>query len=340
MALSKIRNDSLADTAVHGRRNLIINGAMQVAQRGTSFAAASNQYTLDMFKLNKTSGVDEFVATVTQDTDTPDGFTTSFKVDVTTAETAIGADERVEIEQRIEAQNLQHLQYGTSNPKTLTLSFWVKSSVTGKYGINVRHHDGGKSKGLDYTVNAADTWEYKQISFTGNPSAAIDNDNYIGIWIRWSLILGTNFQNTSVENAWGSSSYWATTGLQSTWGTNASHNFWLTGVQLEVGDKSTPFEHRSYGEELASCQRYYEEGFVEWYTTVSNTGSFNPDFVGTCGFNTTKRVAPTMTVSGQTNTNCATPSLTGQVNGFETQYNITSTGIGGTQFTYKASAEL
>ena len=303
----EIESNKLDDNAVHGRRNLVINGAMQVAQRGTSFTDASGEYMLDRYRINKTN-IDNLVVDVTQDTDTPDGFSSSMKFDVTTAESAIASDERCSFEQRIEAQNLQHLQYGTSGAKTLTLSFWVKSSVTGKYGINIRHHDANVNKGLDYTINTADTWEYKQISFTGYTPTAINNDNGIGLWLRWMLIVGTDYQNTSVEDAWhtATDSYFVTTGMQSTWGTNASHNFWITGVQLEVGEAS-PFEHRSYGEELSFCQRYYENNYPQGSavgTTFSNsTGSEGLSFRGSAGtayssitFKQVKRVAPTITI--------------------------------------------
>ena len=287
MALSKITNASVADTAVHGRRNLIINGAMQVAQRG-DITGASGEYTLDRYRFNKTN-IDNLVVDVTQDTDTPDGFSNSMKVDVTTAESAIASDERCSIEQRIEAQNLQHLQYGTSGAKTLTLSFWVKSSVAGKYGINIRHHDANVNKGLDYTISTADTWEYKQISFTGYTTTNFNNDTGIGLWLRWMLIVGTDYQNTAVEGAWsGTTTYYTTTGMQSTWGTNASHNFWLTGVQLEVGDTATPFEHRSFGEELALCQRYY-------WDTKGYSGLQSDEISDVIYFPVTMRATPSTT---------------------------------------------
>ena len=305
MALSKITNASVADTAVHGRRNLIINGAMQVAQRG-DITGASGEYTLDRYRFNKTN-IDNLVVDVTQDTDTPDGFSNSMKVDVTTAESAIASDERCSIEQRIEAQNLQHLQYGTSGAKTLTLSFWVKSSVAGKYGINIRHHDANVNKGLDYTISTADTWEYKQISFTGYTTTNFNNDNGIGLWLRWMLIVGTDYQNTAVEGAWsGTTTYYTTTGMQSTWGTNASHNFWLTGVQLEVNDTATPFEHRSYGEELALCERYYQRysangsgnGAVAVFADWSGTNAYMP-----YSFKSKFRAFPTFYVSDKAHFN-------------------------------------
>ena len=242
-------------------RNLIINGAMNVNQRGsiTGIGSSSPQYTIDRYRLNVTN-TDEFACTVSQDSDTPSGFSNSMKVDTTTAESAIATDERCSIEQRIEAQNLQHLLYGSSDAKTLTLSFFVKSSVAGKYGINIRHHDASVNKGLDYTINSADTWERKEISFTGYTPTAINDDNGIGLWIRWMLIVGTDYQNTAVENAWsGNTSYYTTTGMQSTWGTSTDHNFFLTGVQLEIGQNSTSFEHEPFDTTFRKCQRYYQK---------------------------------------------------------------------------------
>ena len=180
-------------------RNLIINGAMQVAQRGTSFTAANSIYTLDRYRLN-TSNEDEFVCDVSQSSDAPDGFSNSLKVDVTTAEATINADERVSIEQRIEAQNLQHLEYGTSNAKSTTLSWWVKSSVTGKYGVNIRAHDAVDNYIASFTINAADTWEHKSMTIDGNTlsGGGITNDNGIGLWFRLMLVCGTDNRTSSV----------------------------------------------------------------------------------------------------------------------------------------------
>jgi len=278
-------------------RNLIINGAMNVNQRGSITGISSSTNTLDRYRLN-TTNLDEFRATVSQDSDTPSGFSNSMKVDVTTAESAIATDERCSIEQRIEAQNLQHLLYGSSDAKTCTLSFFVKSSVAGKYGINIRHHDASVNKGLDYTINSADTWERKEISFTGYTSTAINDDTGIGLWIRWMLIVGTDYQNTGVENAWnGNTTYYTTTGMQSTWGTNTSHNFYLTGVQLEIGQNPTEFEHESFERTLSKCQRYFQSwgqvqavGAGTWYS-ASQVIAFMP-------FHKIMRDAPTMTTSG------------------------------------------
>ena len=159
------------------------------------------------------------------------------------------------INQRIEAQNLQHLKYGTSSAETLTLSFHVKSSVTGTYAISVFQQDASKYYSTTYTVNSANTWEYKTVKINGNTSDIINNDNGSGLRLSWTLSSGSNFTSGS-NDAWGDSTNWAV-GHNASWITTSSATFFLTGVQLEVGSQVTPFEHRSFGEELALCQRYY-----------------------------------------------------------------------------------
>ena len=282
-------------------RNLIINGAMNVNQRGT-ITDASGEYTLDRYRFNKTN-LDELAVTVSQVSDSPSGFSNSMRVDVTTAESAIATDERCSIEQRIEAQNLQHLLYGTSDAKTCTLSFFVKSSVAGKYGINIRHHDALQNKGLDYTINSADTWERKEINFTGYTSTAINDDNGIGLWFRWMLIVGTDYQNTAVENQWVSNStnYYVTTGMQSTWGTSTDHNFYLTGVQLEIGENATTFEHEPFERTLSKCHRYYYKTSTVTHFNVGRLDSGSGVGYSWRAHPVTMRTAPTMSSSGTWN---------------------------------------
>ena len=247
-----------------GRRNLIINGAMQVAQRGTSasYGVGDNGYkTVDRWRFNVSGNVDQFVATASQDTDAPAGFSNSVKTLVTTAETGIGGgDERTSIETRIEAQDLQMLNYGSSDAQDMTLSFWVKSNVTGKFSVNFRAHDQDDAYNTPYFINSADTWEYKTVYIKGNTlSGSIANDNGIGIWVRFMLFVSADQRNDSFTNNWVASSAasYGPTDMQSEWGLTVNDYFQITGVQLEVGKVATPFEHRSYGEELALCQRYF-----------------------------------------------------------------------------------
>jgi len=262
-----------------GRKNFIQNGAMGVSQRGTSFALTANNYTLDRWRSTVDGTFADLDLTVSQSTDAPEGFQKSLKVEVVTAEGTVST-EGYAVEQRVEAQNLYMLDYGTSNAKSLTLSFWVKSAVAGKYGINLRAHDGGDGYHTSYTINAADTWEYKTVYIKGNTlsGAAIVNDNGIGLWIRWYLINGST---SSTVDQWTTGSSSSPTGCAD-W--NASGNDWyITGVQLELGKVATPFEHRSYGEELALCQRYcvvYKATAAsgDEITSYGNRGNFGIGF--------------------------------------------------------------
>ena len=245
----------LTNSQIGGRRNIIINGAMQVAQRGTDLNDVSHlDYCADRFQITK-ANTDQLVINYDQSTDTPDGFSNSFKLSVGTVESAIDTNEYLMINQKIEAQNLQHLKYGTSSAETLTLSFHVKSSVTGTYAISVFQQDASKYYSTTYTVNSANTWEYKTVKINGNTSDIINNDNGSGLRLSWTLSSGSNFTSGS-NDAWGDSTNWAV-GHNASWITTSSATFFLTGVQLEVGSQATPFEHRSFGEELALCQRYY-----------------------------------------------------------------------------------
>ena len=165
MALSKLNNDSFADTAVHGRRNLVINGAMQVAQRGTSSTNINSFASAD----RSSKSNDDEAGTQAQSTTAPDGFSNSYKIDCTTAESAVAADELWRVRHHIEAQNLQQLKYGTSGAQSVTLSFYVRSNVTGTYSCALYQEDGdsgsGRIIGSTYAISSADTWEYKTITF-------------------------------------------------------------------------------------------------------------------------------------------------------------------------------
>ena len=247
---------SFAKTQIGGRRNLIINGAMQVAQRGTSATGktSSGYYTCDRFRSSTNA---EQTETHEQSTDAPDGFSDSYKVTVTTADASIDASDYAAITQIIEAQNLQHLQYGTSSAKQVTLSFWVKASATGTYTVAFYHYDAASNNYISqsYTISSADTWEHKTITLDGNTADAIGNNNGAGLEVYFLYSAGSDY-TSGTSNTWGTSTNFAVGHTSNLVGTlNAT--FQITGVQLEVGTVATPFENRSYGEELALCQRYY-----------------------------------------------------------------------------------
>jgi len=306
MALSTIQNNSFADTAVHGYRNLIINGAMQIYQRGAG-TLASGQFGPDRFQWGS-ANLDNLAGTLTQDSDAPDNFSSSLKITVTTAETSIASDEYAYLNQRIEAQNLQGLGYGTSSAKQVTLSFWVKSSVTGTFAVGLYKGDNtGQIHNKTYTINSAGTWEYKTVTFSANTLAggAIDNDNGIGLYVNWHLGAGSDFKGTSSSSGWISyvGSSWADGQDTDAVLTTTNATWQITGVQLEVGSEATPFEHRSFADELQRCQRYYFQTNQN-PTTLYAAASAGPltSYFARYDLPVTMRASPTVTVGLSTGT--------------------------------------
>jgi hypothetical protein len=238
-----------------GNRNLIINGAMQVSQRGTSFAdSASGSYTLDRFLIQNSSGTPAF--TITQDTDAPHGFNNSLKVACTTADASPAAGSFSRIRHTIEAQNLQPLAKGTSSAKASTLSFYVKTNKTGVYTVFVYDDDNNRMFSASYTVSDTN-WNRYTIIIPADTTGAINDDNGAGFHIHWGLSLGSNRTSGSLASTWAT----YTTANEHVGNVNFADNtsnVWaITGIQLEVGSVATDFEHRSFGQDLALCQRYF-----------------------------------------------------------------------------------
>ena len=238
-------------------RNLIINGAMQVAQRGTSAAGVSGNgyYGCDRWSLaNGSLGTWD----ITQEADGPEGFGSSFKVAAATAVPSPVAAGTLFAQYKFEGQDVQQLKKGTSNALPLTLSFWVKSDKTGTYQVNVRDTSAVRQISATYTVDVSGTWEYKTITFDGDTSGVLANDNTDALRVEWWLASGTNFTSGAAPTAWEAADNTDRNAGSDVNLADTIGNYWqITGVQLEVGDTATPFEHRSYGQELALCQRYY-----------------------------------------------------------------------------------
>ena len=319
-------------------RNLIINGAMTVAQRGTSQASVgstSGYFTVDRFEYAK-GGTVNGVFTMSQDTDVPSGqgFAKSLKMDVTTADASIGADAQYNIRQRIEGQNLQHLKKGTSSAESTTVSFWVKSNKTGTYIVSLVDTDNSRTISKSYTINSASTWEKKTITYDGDTTGTLDNDNAVSLDVLFRLGAGSNFTSGTLATSWESTTN-ANVAVGQVNVTDSTSNEWyITGVQLEVGETATPFEHRSYGDELARCQRYYYRwGFQD---ALSSSGTIPIQAYGTAAggidiwnnYPTEMRARPTITTNGTWATSNVT-SFSGRFQnrqGFSTQYVIPSNG--------------
>jgi len=257
MAISTIGASALDSGVSQLGKNLIINGAMTVAQRGSvSGIGGSQTYTTcDRFKLFFGTGSEQGRVTTTQDTDVPSGggFSSSLKIDCTTAESAVASGELFALSQDIEAQNLQHLLYGNAAAKTLALSFWFKSPKSGTHCVALRQPDGSRSYVREFTVASADTWEKHTVTFSGDASGTINNDTGAGLSVVWPLVAGSDFQVTADQ--WAAGSDYATSNQQNLLD-NTANNIYITGVQLEVGI-ATDFEHEDYGTTLAKAQRYY-----------------------------------------------------------------------------------
>jgi len=292
-----ISNQGTGGIAIDGipHRNLIINGEMMIAARGASFTGLGGVgiYTLDQWRWNA-AGAGE--VTVTQDTDAPTpaeagtDFKFSLKIDVTTADASLAATDQYAVHQKIEAFNTAHLGFGAANAATMTLSFWVKSPKTGAHSVAFNNSAFDKTYLGSYTVDSADTWEKKTIKFVGDTGGTwIGATNGMGLSVMWTLAQGSNFDGTA--GSWASGNLRGVNGGPNCMD-NTANNFYLTGVQLEVGATATDFEHRDIASELARCQRYFyrQSGSTHLATgvLVSTTNAY-----GHMEFPVTMRATPT-----------------------------------------------
>ena len=283
-------------------RNMVINGGMTISQRGTSFSSVANvSYTLDRMQWYDTGAG---VVDISQSTDTPNGnFYNSLKIDVTTADTSdnLAAGDLYNIIHQIEGYNIAHLGWGTSDAKTVTLSFHIKSPKTGTHSVTLRNSDQTRTRVEEFTVSAANTWEKKTITIPGDTSGTWQATTSAGIQLIFPLAAGSTFHAASTVGSWGTDSNNSGNIYASPNQVNcmddAANNWYITGIQLEVGQAATPFEHEDVGTTLEKCQRYYEEwGGEDAYQPF---GYF--EGTGTVGYSvlqfTEKRDAPTVTVS-------------------------------------------
>jgi len=247
-------------------KNRIINGAMVIDQRnaGASVTPANAAYTLDRWVayLSQSSkySVQQNAGSVTP----PAGFKNYLGVTSLSAYT-VGSGDYFQIQQRIEGFNTSDLDFGTANAKTVTLSFWVRSSLTGTFGGALRNSDGNRCYPFSYTISSANTWEQKSVTIAGDTTGTwVGATNGIGMVVNFSLGMGSTYSGTA--GAWASADYASATGATSVVGTNGA-TFYITGVQLEVGSTATSFDYRPYGTELALCQRYY---WKQAYTVANN----------------------------------------------------------------------
>ncbi len=313
--------NSMTPTAdsLQGFRNRLINGSMVIDQRnaGASVTPASLAYTLDRWRATMSATSARFSVQQNAGSVTPPaGFTNYLGVTSLSAH-SLAAGDQYGIQQWIEGFNIADLGWGTANAKTVTLSFWVRSSLTGTFGGSLWNSGGSRSYPFTFTINSANTWEFETITIAGDTSGTWLTDSSRGIGVLFGLGVGSTYSGTA--GSWSGSTFTSATGATSVVGTNGA-TFYITGVQLEVGSVATPFERRDYGRELIMCQRYFNRvfllnngliGFADT-TTAAITMYYAP---------TTMRGTPTLSTTGTAadyqirkaggSTNCsAVPTLT------------------------------
>ena len=292
----------LTNSQISGRRNIIINGDMRIVQRATSASSLSSGTSYDSIDRYKTQIVNAGTWTISQSSTAPtdQGFGNSLKMDCTAADTSLGADDFLVVQQVTEAQNLQYLKYGTSSAESITMSFWVRSNKTGTYSIWLFADDNSKTISAPYTISSADTWEKKTITFAGDTASSITNDNGQGIRVYFVLAAGSNWTSGTTPTTWQSDSKSIRAPEQTVNLADSTSNEWyVTGIQIEAGSQATPFEHRSLGEELALCQRYFhKQGGSAYYNIATITNYTTGAMLGTVRHPVEMRAAPSVTKSG------------------------------------------
>ena len=310
-------------------RNLIINGDMRIDQRNAGASVSSNNsYAVDRLRNVFTSGGS---FTAQQSTTAPDNFTNSVVWTVGSAASATSS-QVANMQYRLEGNTLYQLGLGTSAAKTMTLSFWVRSSVTGTYCAAFINSAADRAYVAEYTISSANTWEQKSITLTGDTSGTWLTTNGIGLRIQFDLGSGSDYNATA--NTWVGANDFRTTN-QTDFINNAGATFYITGIQLEVGDTATPFEHRPYDMELARCQRYYQKSIQNGSTSYPSSGGYAR---GMYLFPSQMRATPTMVfTNGGTGGSKIGDGIASD--GFYVTYGSLTASQAGT-YSWTASAEL
>ena len=331
--------NSMTPTAdsLQGFRNRIINGDMRIDQRnaGASVTATGNPYTLDRWRAVISQAAKFTVQQNAGSVTPPSGFNNYLGVTSSSAYSVLSTDQ-FEIRQVIEGFNVADFGWGAAGAATVTLSFWVRSSLAGTFGGAFQNASGARSYPFTYSISSANTWEQKTITVAGDTTGTWEKGSGNGITVIWGLGVGSTLSGTA--GVWAGVQYQSATGAVSVVGTSGA-TFYITGVQLEAGSVATPFERRDYGRELIMCQRYYEFGYSIFYQGVTNTYQYAAPVV----YKVTKRASATVAGVNAVNTGFPTTfsALDANTNGFM-QYRIANAtrADGAFAINWTASAEL
>tara|TARA_X000001036_G_scaffold304319_1_gene283294 strand:- start:191 stop:1231 length:1041 start_codon:yes stop_codon:yes gene_type:complete len=346
MALGTIDTNQIASEAVTvpkvtdqvlSNRNILINGSARVHQRGNQATTnGGSVYFVDRFNVFHNSAA--AVANLQQSTDTPSGqgFGNSMLIDVTTADTSIAAGEIAVLRQILEGQNLQQLKYGTSSAESLTLSFWVKSPKTGVHICELYHNDSqAKTQSQSYTISSANTWEKHSVTFSGDTAATLDNDNAYTIAVQWGLFAGTDYTSGTLQTTWANITSANRFVGQVNLFDSTDNNFYLTGVQLEVGVE-TPFEHEEISTTLRKCQRYFQE-YISYKLYFNGTNEPSSEVGNSRLLPVVMRAVPT--VGNKTSTHGSVGAYSANTHSIR-YITVSSHGSGGFDVGFDLDAEL
>jgi len=265
MAISKIPSAGISNAV--NFKNIIINGDMSTAQRGTSTTSISSGATYHTVDRWNTQLVSAGTWTQSQETDVPtgQGFAKSLKMDCTTANGSLSATSYLVVQGRFEGQNLQYLKKGTANAQSLTLSFWVKSNKTGTYAAEIRDTDNSRHISKTYTINSADTWEKKTITYAGDTTGAFDNDNAQSLRLLFWLVAGTDYSSGTLATSWQSQTHTGDAVGNVNLADSTDNEWYITGVQLEAGTSASDFEFLPHDVNKRRCLRYYTQVTANHY---------------------------------------------------------------------------
>ena len=275
--------------------NLLINGDMAISQRATSLSGQTGTSIRCVDRFNIVEGADA-AFDVAQSSTAPDGFNNSLKIDTATADSSLASTQYASVYQRLEGLDVQQLLFGTSSAKFVTLSFYVRSNVTGTYSVTMSLADASSGyQSQTYSISSANTWEKKTITFIGDTTTAIPDDNTNAFAIDWCLGSGTGYTSGGATGQAWSSDVTKYFGGHAVNIMSSTDNEWLlTGVQLEIGEVATPFKYESHEYNLQRCQRYYEEGYIGFGGNFTHATHYQ---FHQHGFNTPKRTDDSYTMT-------------------------------------------
>lgn len=343
MAISKIPSAGFQDNVKF--RNIIINGDMSIAQRGTSASSltSSGYHTVDRYR-TRLGSIGTWTQSQSTDVPTGQGFATSLKMDCTTANASPSAAAALSIQHKIEGQNLQYLKKGTSSAESTTLSFWVKSNKTGTYIAELFDNDNQRQISQTYTISSADTWEKKTLTFAGDTTGALGNDNGNSFLVEFWLGAGSNYTSGTLNTSWNSNTNTNRVVGSVNLADSTSNEWYITGVQLEAGEVASDFEFLPHDVNLARCERYFGKSYSQgtnpgtntWTGTMvgrnySTSDRYDNTIIGS--FKVNMRAVPTVTVYSKAGNSGKLVTGSTSTNNGSSEQNVTSVTVTRTQIT-------